>query len=194
MSLLEKMEKIAGNADTKFDHGLQRKAAEIARIQHEQYIMQQMRRPPQAPSSITIPLADFQRMQVQSGEELLTTLKVMLRMDGVEVADAEKITIELDLKSGNVKVNARQPATFHNYLPNPGIYKAAEIAYHEHASLMDMMIQSKRQVDAHRIDRECLEILKRGGTPEIIRYQDMPTMEERVVVREKRKVSAITNE
>ena len=58
---------------------------------------------PPKPTSITISLETFQNMQIESGKELLSALSVMMRMEGIDVAEADKITIEI---GDEVKVSA----------------------------------------------------------------------------------------
>jgi len=58
---------------------------------------------PPKPTSITISLETFQKMQIESGKELLSALSVMMRMEGIDVAEADKITIEI---GDEVKVSA----------------------------------------------------------------------------------------
>ena len=90
----------------------QRALAEHARRQWEEYQRQYLVPPmtpgnvaasPPKPTSITISLETFQKMQIESGRELLSALSVMMRMEGIDVAEADKITIEI---GDEVKVSA----------------------------------------------------------------------------------------
>lgn len=138
--------------------------------------------PPPQPTSITIPLADFQRMPVQSGEELLTALTVMMRMEGVDVESAEKVTIEIE-KDG-VKVSAKQPVRFgpsHLY----GYKSVAPTAMG--ISGMQNFADIASQQLAAKIDAECMEILKRGGAPEVIKHLNPTTMDYTFSVIDKNK-------
>ena len=71
---------------------------------------------PPKPTSITISLETFQKMQIESGKELLSALSVMMRMEGIDVAEADKITIEI---GDEVKVSVK-PAPYKVHLDANG--------------------------------------------------------------------------
>jgi len=71
---------------------------------------------PPKPTSITISLETFQNMQIESGKELLSALSVMMRMEGIDVAEADKITIEI---GDEVKVSVK-PAPYKVHLDANG--------------------------------------------------------------------------
>jgi len=99
------------------ENARQQALAEQTRQQLEAYQRQYMVPPitldnvaasPPKPTSITISLETFQKMQIESGKELLSALSVMMRMEGIDVAEADKITIEI---GDEVKVGVK-PAPY----------------------------------------------------------------------------------
>jgi len=153
--------------------------AEAAKKQYEAY-MNAYQRPitaantygnvagsPPKPTSITISLETFQNMQIESGKELLSALSVMMRMEGIDVADADKITIEI---GDWVKVGVKNPVKSWtaNDLTASGISLLQQAGQNSAQAIMNAYAKTSMEMLAQQTDAQIRDILKNGGSPLII--------------------------
>lgn len=75
-----------------------------------------------------IDLDHFREMQVRSGDDLLTAIIGMMRMNGIDLNDCEKLSLELDLKSNRVQVVGTRRQEIRYEIPPEYRMTAAEIA------------------------------------------------------------------
>ena len=140
---------------TATEHAKQQALAEATRKQYEAYMNQysppNFDRPPPKPTSITISFETFQKMQIESGKELLSALSVMMRMEGIDVAEADKITIEIgDVVKVSVKPN----------IPYDWKYKSIHKPNNYAQSMLDSYYGQAAQQIANDIDRQILDSIR----------------------------------